>query len=335
VSAPEPFPTALTAPASPGLRGAREALAFYARHPEALPRPNPLHRALWGAATTALAARLVVTDRRLRRAALLPSLLTLLGCMVLAAWSTLHAEPDEQQAATFNAFLVSFVALSSMPPTVLQRLWIRLANEARRAVGLPPGEDPFPGEPFLHLLWREGWKAARQAAVVSLGLLPLLAVVHLLPGGRQEAATIAGVWAFYWIVIDAFELPMEVVPGPRHGGPAPWYVRWHQRVGDWSRWLKPARLAGRLLARLTQPWNEEVAFTERHAPETLGFGLVVGALLAIPVAGLFFRSVAIVGATALLGRLEPAGHLPRMALARSPRDEVAPPPLPDGPPPLD
>ena len=333
MSGPEPIATALTAPAAPGLRGAHEALAFYARHPEALPRPNPLHRALWGAATTALAARLVVTDRRLRRAALLPSLLTLLGCTVLAAWSTLDAEPDEQQAATFNAFLVSFVALSSMPPTVLQRLWIRLANEARRALGLPPGEDPFPDEPFLRLMVREGLKAARQAAVVSLGLLPLLAVVHVLPGGRQEAATIAGVWTFYWIVIDAFELPMEVVPGPRHGGPAPWYVRWHQRVGDWSRWLRPARLAGRLLGRLTQPWNEEVAFTERHASETLGFGLVVGALLAVPVAGLFFRSVAIVGATALLGRLEPAGHLPRVEVA--PPDAIAPPPLPAAPPPLE
>jgi len=248
------------------------------------------------------------------------------GCGLLAWWSSTHGERDAEEASlsTFQAFLVSFVALSAMPPTVLQRLWIRLANEARRALGQPPGEDPFPGESFLHMLWREGLKAVRQTVVASAGLVPLLAVVHLLPAGRTAATVLAGLWAFYWIIIDDFELPMDVVPGPRQGGPVPWFVRWHRRVGEWSRWLWPARLAARWLDRLTLPWREEAAFTERHPAEVLGFGAVTAALLAVPVAGLFFRAVAIVGATALLGRLEPEG---------APRP--APPPGPAGlPPPL-
>jgi hypothetical protein len=47
-----------------------------------------------------------------------------------------------------------------------------------------------------------------------------------------------------------------------------------------------------------------VEVTERHRWEAAGFGLTVGALLLVPVAGLFFRAVAITAATALLGRLE-------------------------------
>ena len=338
MSGPAALPTALVAPRVTSLRALRDAAAFYLRHQEALPRPSPLHRALWGAAATAHAARLVATDPGLRRAALLPTALTLLGCAVLAGCSTLRGDADAPGGpSTFQAFLVSFVALSSMPPTVLQRLWIKLANEARRALGQPPGEDPFPDEPFLHLVWREGWKAVRQTVVVAVGLVPLLAAVHLLPAGRQEAAALGGLWAFYWIVVDAFELPMEVVPGPRTGGPVPWFVRWYLRAGDWSKVLRPLRLAARWTDRLARPWREEIAFTERHPAETLGFGAVAAALLAIPVAGLFFRAVAIVGATALAGRLEPQGapeHLappPLEPLASPPPPPLEPPPLPPAP----
>jgi hypothetical protein len=314
--------TVVVGPPSGGLRGKLGAVAFYAAHPEAHPRPARVDRALWGMGVALHAARLVWTDRALLRAALLPTALTFAGCAVLAGLATAGAGPDARHAATtFNAFMVSFVALASMPPTVLQRMWIRVANEARRATGLPAGEDPFPGESFPRMLWREGLKAVRQAVVVSIGLAPLLGVARALPFGNYDAALLGGAWGLYWLVVDAFELPLEVVPGPRHQAGAPWFGRFLVRFGEVSRWLRPAGWFGRLLARLTRPWHGEVRFTERHAWETGGFGLVVSALVTIPVAGLFFRAVAITGATALLGRLgEPEEPAPAAA--------PLPPPLP-------
>jgi hypothetical protein len=313
--------TVLVGPPVAGLRGAASAVAYYASTPAARPRPARIDRALWGAGVALHAARLVWADRALFRAALVPTALTLAGCVILAGLATAGAdEAPGRSVSTFNAFLVAFVALASMPPTVLQRLWVRMANQARRSLGQPPGEDPYPGESFARLLWREGWKALRQALVVSIGLAPLLGVARLLPLGHLDAALLAGGWALYWVVVDAFEIPMEVIPGPRPSAAAPWYGRLLVRFGEVSRWLRPSRWFGRALSRLTAPWNLEVRFTERHAWEVAGFGVVVGTLLAVPVLGLFFRAVAITGATALLGRLEPPLDLP---------------PPPEVPPPLD
>jgi hypothetical protein len=319
--------TTLVGPPAKGLRGALDALAFYAARPEARPRPDRIDRALWAAGTTVHAARLVVSDRALFRAALWPTGLTVAGCAIFAGLATATADAgDQHPGTTFNAFLVSFVALASMPPTLLQRLWIRVANEARRAHGLPPGEDPFPGESLPRLLWREGRKAVRQALVVSIGLAPLLGVAHLLPFGSHDAALLAGAWGFYWLVVDAFEIPMEVIPGPRHHAADPWYGRLLVRLGEVSRWLRPSRWFGRALSRLTAPWNGEVRFTERHAWETAGFGLVIGTVLAVPVAGLFFRAVAITAATSLLGRLGEPIDAPRAADLPPPLEPPRPPP---------
>jgi len=311
VSGERVLETALVGPPAAGLRGAVGAVAFYAATPQALPRPGRIDRALWGAGAALHATRLVLVDRALFRAALVPTGLTVAGCLLLAGLATAGSEASPRDtAATFNAFLVSFVALASMPPTVLQRLWVRVANQARRSLGQPPGEDPFPGESLARLLWREGWKALRQALVVSLGLAPLLGVARLLPFGHLDAVVLAGAWALYWVMVDAFEIPMEVIPGPRPPAAAPWYGRLLVRFGEVSRWLRPSRWFGRALSRLTAPWSLEVRFTERHAWEVAGFGLVVSALLAVPVLGLFFRAVAITGATALLGRLEPPLEVP-------------------------
>jgi hypothetical protein len=259
---------------------------------------------LWGAGVALGAARLLASDRALRRAALLPTALTVAVCAALAGLATAAAASHERGAGTtFGAFLVTFVALASMPPTVLQRQWIRVANQARRALGQPAGEEPFPGESYLHLLWREGWKAVRQTVAVALSLAPFAAALHLLPFSKATTAAAAALWSFYWIVVDAFELPMEVVPGPRHGAGPPWFARLLLAAGGVSRWLRPLAWGGRFLARLTRPWSEELRFTERHRWETLGFGLLVGAVLAVPVLGLCFRAVAITAAAALLGRL--------------------------------
>jgi hypothetical protein len=200
---------------------------------------------------------------------------------------------------------------------------MRVAREARRALGLPPGEEPFPGEGYLAMLWREGRKTVRQGLVVSIGLLPVIAFVRILPFGDAEAKLLGVAWTFYWVVVDAFELPVEVLPGPRHATPDPWYSRALAWVGRRARPLRVFGWAGRMLTRLTRPWGEEVRFTERHPWETAGFAGGIGVVLAIPVVGLFFRSVAITAATAMIGRLGPP--VDPEAVAPSPPQVPSPP----------
>jgi hypothetical protein len=251
------------------------------------------------------AARLVSQDPMLRRAALVPTALTFAGCATLAALATadrVGAGETRDTAATFHVFLVAFVAVASMPPTLLHRMWVRVALQSRRALGLDAGEDPWANLGYARVLWREGWKVLRQAVLVSAGLFPALAMIHLLPWGAAEAAVVAAVWAFYWIVVDALELPIEVVPGPPPKAPDPWFVRLLRAAPTPLLW--PLRFSGRMAGRLASPWREEVSFTERHPWETAGFALAAGVLLAIPGVGLFFRSVAIAAATGMHGALE-------------------------------
>jgi hypothetical protein len=316
----EPIETTLVGPPVASARQATAALAFYAAEPAALPRPGRLDRLLWGLGVSFHAARLMWRDRALLRSALLPTALTLLGALVFAGAVAAGASVEPDQASSprgLQAFLASFVALASMPPTFLQRQWMALAHQARRALGLPPGEDPFPGERYLAMLWREGKKAVRQGLVVSLGLLPVVAFIKLLPFGDLEAAAIGAGWTFYWVVVDAFELPIEVLVGPRHPTPTPWYARGLAWLGRLARPLRWFGWCGRMLERLARPWGEEVRFTERHPWETAGFAAGIGVVLAIPVVGLFFRSVAITAATDLVGRL---GHVSE--------DPGPPPPAP-------
>lgn len=287
---------------------ALRALGFYAGRGAAVARPGRLDRILWGMAQVLRAARLVARDPALRRAAVVPTALTFAGCAALAALVTadqVGAGETGDALATFHVFLVAFVAVASMPPTLLHRMWVRVALQSRRALGLGAGEDPWASLGYGRVLWREGWKVLRQAVLVSAGLFPVLAMIHFLPWGAAEAAAVAAVWAIYWIVVDALELPVEVVPGPPPAAPDPWFARLLRAAPTPLLW--PLRITGRLAGRLSRPWREEVSFTERHPWETAGFALAAGALLAIPGVGLFFRSVAIAAATAMHGALEERG----------------------------
>lgn len=304
-----------TVAVAPPVRGVRSAALAIRRHlaePDLSAGPAPADRAAWGAAQLFRAARLVWHDRALRRAAKAPVLLTALGCGLLAALYTLREQHGFHPRAALQLYMTSFVALASMPPTLLQRQWIRVAHEARRALGLPAGEDPFAGASLAGVVAAEWVKALRQAAVVLVGFAPVVFAASFLPDSVHAPAAAAGLWGFYWVVVDAFELPLEVVPGPRGGGPEPWFARLLVRVGRSTWLLAPVAWAGRLGGRLARPWREELHFTEGHPWESAGMGLAAGILLSIPVIGLAFRAVAIVAATALLGRLGQPAHLPAL-----------------------
>lgn len=259
----------------------------------------------------ARAAALLATDRRLLRSALLPTALTFAGCAGLAAIVAWRGE-----GRWLDAAFAAFVAVSSMPPTFLWPLWTRLGKEARRALGAPPGEDERPGEPYVRLVVRETVKAFRQAIIVAAGLAPVFFLVELLPGVGHGLTVALGVaWAWYWVVIDALEIPVELVPGRLGPGEPTWFERAIGAAGAWSRWLAPVAWAGRLLGRLAHPWRHEAAFTERHRWEVAGLGAGTVAVLAVPVLGVFLRAVAITAATALVVREErgPARERPELA----------------------
>jgi hypothetical protein len=273
-----------------------------------IPARRALGQALWGARQLVEAARLVATDPRLRAAALPPTLLTLAGSAALAA---LVAE--REGASWFQAAFAAFVAISSMPPTLLEPLWIRVGLRAREALGAPPGEQERPGERYLATVWREGRKALRQAALVAVGLAPAFLLVEALPlVGHGATLALGGAWAFYWVVIDAFEIPIELLPGKLGEGEPTWFERGLLAGAARSRLLFVLGWSGWLCGRLARPWRHQCRFTERHPAVALGLGAAAAAFLAVPVAGVFFRAVAITAATAVLvgagDAVEPEGE---------------------------
>ena len=262
----------------------------------------------------ARAAALLATDRALLRSALLPTALTFLGSAALAALVAWRREGSFLALA-----FASFVAISSMPPTFLWPLWTRLGKEARRALGAPPGEEERPGESYARLLLRETVKAVRQGMVVAVGLAPVFFLVELLPGvGHWLTLSLGVAWAWYWVVLDALEIPVELQPGRLGEGEPPWFERGLVALAARSRWLRFLRPAGRFAGWLARPWRHQALFTERHRWESAGFGLASVAVLAVPVLGVFFRAVALTAATALVVRDEPNRVAPRRELAPGP-----------------
>ena len=285
--------------ASEGSRGRPESGAQLAEQDNGaqLSEPaRPVERVKIGARQVLRAAKLLSSDRALLRAALLPTVLTTLGC-VLFAWLS-ASDHDADEGTALQAFIGAFLTLSAMPPTVLQRQWMRVGLVARTAVGTTPGELERPNERYLGMLWRETLKAMRQAVAVAIGLGPLLVLLHLLPYSAYTVAGVSAAWAGYWTIVDAFEIPMELVPGKQGELPPSWFERGFLKLASWRipffGW--GARFAG----WIAKPWRHEVRFTERHPWETLGFGLTAGLFLLIPGVGLFFRAIAISGATSLI-----------------------------------
>jgi hypothetical protein len=261
------------------------------------------------------AAVLVASDRALLRSALLPTGLTFVGSAALAA---LYAQ-SSAEGKFLEVGFATFVALSSMPPTLLWPLWTRLAVEARRALGAPLGEEERPGESYGRLLLRESTKALRQGAVVAIGLAPVFFLVKLLPGvGHGITLSLGVAWAWYWVVLDALEIPVEMQPGRLGPGEPTWFERGLGALGARSRWLRILKPAGRFVGWLSRPWRHQAAFTERQPWESAGFGLASVGVLAVPVLGVFFRAVAITAATALVVRYEPASPAPVRELASGP-----------------
>jgi len=235
----------------------------------------------------------------------------------LVAWRGAGELLDVAKGNFFQVTFASFVAISSMPTTLLWPMWKRLGIEARRALGAAPGDEERPGASYWRMVAHESAKALRQAAVVAIGLAPVFFVVELLPGvGHGVTVLLGAAWAWYWVVLDALEIPVELQPGRLGPGEPPWFERGLRALGARSRWLRLLGRVGQFVGWLARPWRHQASFTERHPWESAGFAVGTVAFLAIPVLGVFFRAVAITAATAMVVREEPTPDPANRELAR-------------------
>jgi hypothetical protein len=264
-------------------------------------------RVAWALSQVERAAVLVARDPALRRSALLPTTLTFLGAAAVAAvvaWRG-AGEIFDVQGNFLRVAFASFVAISTMPTTLLWPMWKRLGIEARRALGATPGDEEHPGASYWRMVAHESVKAVRQAAVVGLGLAPVFVLVELLPGvGHRLTLALGATWAWYWVVLDCLEIPVELQPGRLGPGEPTWFERGLRELGARSRWLRFLGPTGRFVGWLSRPWRHQAEFTERQPWESTGFGAGAVVFLAIPVLGVFFRAVAITAATAMVVRQE-------------------------------
>jgi hypothetical protein len=276
-------------------------------------------RVAWALSQVERAALLVARDPALRRSALLPTTLTFLGAAAVAAvvaWRGAGEIFDIAGGSFFRVAFASFVAISTMPTTLLWPMWKRLGIEARRALGAAPGDEEHPGVGYWRMVAHESVKAVRQAAVVALGLGPVFVLVELLPGvGHGLTLALGAAWAWYWVVLDCLEIPVELQPGRLGPGEPTWFERGLRELGARSRWLRFLGYTGRFVGWLSRPWRHQAKFTERQPWESAGFGAGAVLFLAIPVLGVFFRAVAITAATSLVLRREAASQPANRELA--------------------
>jgi len=267
---------------------------------------------MYGLVQPVVGARLLVRDREVLVAALVPALFLAAFCAAVAIL--------DGRGHALRTFYTTFAVLAPLPSVLFAHHYARLAVLGRRKLGFGPAE------PCLESLRRMLGRAIKQSILIALALAPVLGLVRIVPIlGNPVAQVASAAWALHWIVVDAFDSARFLRPGQTlaeldaHAEhlQSPWYVRGLRTAAEATPIGKGIlnRFA-RLCDRLSMPWREEIALVEEHPSLMLGFALSTAALLAIPVLNLLFRPIVLIGAAHVLGQLE----------ATEPDSPVLPPP---------
>lgn len=296
-------PPPVKPPVDPSARWAPHKLAAgYVAKPSALP-DAPAERLVYGLVQPLFGLRMLVRDRELLRAALVPAGLLALFCTGVAVLDP----PSWSVAGVLRRFYQAFAVLAPLPSVLLARHYARLAALARNRLEFGPVTPCF--EP----LGRSIRRAVGQMLIVAFGLLPVTIALGMLPLiGRYLIQTVVAVWALHWIVVDAFDSARVLQPGQTvadldvltEQAPQPWFVRLLAEGETLPVIGRLLRRFARLCDRLAKPFREEIALVEQHPSLIAGFALATAALLATPVLNLLFRPIVLVGAAHVLGRLE-------------------------------
>ncbi len=259
-------------------------------------------RVVYGLMQPVLGARMLLVDRQLLRAALVPAAWLAAFCAVAAlldpvSWTV---------GGMLRRFYQIFAVLAPLPSVLLDRHYARLAATAHNKFGFGPVG------PCIEPLGRALSRMVKQALLVAFGVVPVTAALHFVPLlGPLVIRVVVALWALHWIVVDAFDSARVLQPGQTPAdldvlaerAPTPWFVRLLGRSGTLPVVGPILRRFARWCDRLARPWREEIALVEAHPSLIVGFALSTAALLATPMLNLLFRPIVLIGAAHVLGRL--------------------------------
>ncbi len=306
---PELQPVALTPPPRRGvIRWALGRIRGYSGGVQAPPL-GQTDQALYGFAQPILGVRVLLSDPELLKEALYPAGLLAAACALYASVGTHSADWGEW----FKHFYKAFAAMAPLPSFFFANHYARLASMIRWRLGFGacgPREMPW---------GMLAGRMIRQALIVAIGIAPVVALAHAIPGlGKALSALARGLWSLHWVVADAFDDAQVCLPGESlkesiqhdRDAPQPWFVRWLNRFAQKlpAFFGAPVRWFARLCDKLALDSRGEIATMESNRPIALGFSLSTAALLATPVLNLLFRPIILAGSSHLLGQLEKEEH---------------------------
>ena len=260
----------------------------------------------YGLAQPFLGLRLILRSQDLLGISLAPAF----GVMVVAGFVGYSAGSEHGTWRGLVAFLAAVAALAPLPSVLFGRVYAHMAAKARLHLGLPPHE------PYLRGVVQLAGEWVAQVVVLALGVLPLLGLIRFVPVvGAAVVLTFQGLWALHWIVVEGYDNSRTLPPGRTvaeleeegHRRPGqPWFHRWYGMIESprvLVAVMTPFRMLSEVVVSLSKPWRREVDLVEERPWISLGFGLGVAAMLAVPGLNLLFRPAVVVAGVHLRHRL--------------------------------
>lgn len=295
-----------------------------ARAPKPPPSRDDHRRRFWyGVQQPLLGMRLLLRDRELFRAALLPVLAVAAVCTITALaaaaaarelpWWSLGNSMITAVVTFVVVFATTFLAVAPVPPFLFARHYARMAARARDRLGTGPCE------PYLKPLPQSLAETVAQMAVIAIGIAPVTLIIAWIPlVGPALAIVVQLGWTMHWIVVEAFDNGRTLVPGTTVAqvqreeeivarSEPPWFMRvWNDapKRGLLAMIASPLRGWTEVLTSFTRGWSPEMRMVERDRALAAGFAMGVAVLLAIPIVSLLFRPALVIAAANLRGQLE-------------------------------
>jgi hypothetical protein len=250
---------------------------------------------LYGLAQPLLGLAMLRRHPELLRPTLLPVGLVAVLCILVAV-----TEADSAGDAVLR-FYAALAGAASAPPFVFANTYARVAARAHERLGLGPAE------PRRTRIWSRLSQFVRFFLVVAVPIAPILWLLGAIPlAGAAIALAVSALWTLHWMVVEAFD-GARVAGAPGTAPPAwPWFLAWAGRPG-FARVpglvRAPFAWSARRVRKLARPWQEETALAAANPILTVGFGLAVAGLLAVPIVNLLLRPAMLVGSVHVVGRV--------------------------------